>query len=149
MDEINKWISNKAMYLPILNDKIDFQIDGNQFRTNELWFPGFSLKAGIYTDHGYRFRENEFQISDSWIPGKEEVVKFFDSKVFNTDTYFVSDDIMAIADLWFRLDTDKIIHTRNVFGISDLLGTIGGVELVLLQIAGMIFKDYFKFNFII
>lgn len=56
---------------------------------------------------------------------------------------------MMIAELFFRIDIDKILHSRVVYGISEMLGSIGGIELVLIQVAAVVFGEYFKLSFII
>jgi len=42
--------------MKVINDKIDFDIASNHvIRQSEVWLPSFKLKAGHFTDTGYRF----------------------------------------------------------------------------------------------
>ena len=50
--------------------------------------PAVKLKAGLYTDTGYRFRENVFKQYDHWIPGVNR-----GSRNFYDVTFFSSDEI--------------------------------------------------------
>ena len=52
----------------------------------------------------------------------------------------------AIAEFYFRLDVDKIKHSRIVFGFMDWLGAIGGVERALLKIIGFFIGGYISFH---
>ena len=61
MPEINTWLSQKIVHMRIINDKIDFtKFDEEAERQNEIWMPAIKLKPGLYSDTGYRFRENLF-----------------------------------------------------------------------------------------
>ena len=94
------------MHMIGLNNKIDFtKFDHTSVRQSEIWQNSVRLKAGTFTDLGYRFRENTFDKSDHWIPGvKESDLKFYDSVFFNTDQIGVPDDYPVIAEYWFRVD---------------------------------------------
>ena len=62
MDAINEWLHMKSAHLRVLNKKVDFSLYSDvEVRQNEIWLPAVQLKKGIYTDQGYRFRENEFE----------------------------------------------------------------------------------------
>ena len=70
MDEINMWLDKKAAHIRVLNKKVDFSLyDDSQVRQNEIWLPTVQFRAGIYTDQGYRFRQNYFDKEDHWFPG--------------------------------------------------------------------------------
>ena len=44
--------------------------------------------------------------------------EFFDYVEFNHDTYEVGEsDDSGIADLYFRLDVDQVIHVREVYSV--------------------------------
>jgi len=67
------------------------------------------LKAGTYSDTGYRFRKNVFEREDEWYPFyPKNSSKFYDFTLFNSDIYTVSEDLTNIAELYFRLETEKV-----------------------------------------
>ena len=75
------------MFTRVMNPQIDFTIDNNPVRENERWLPSFPLKTGSFSDVGFRFRLNIFNMLDSWVPGfSSTVIKFFDLVFFNCDT---------------------------------------------------------------
>ena len=93
-------------------------------------------------------------MSDSWVPGfPGNFINFYDITEFNSDTVEVKSDdpdihmpSKAIAEFYFRLDVDKIKHSRIVFGFMDWLGAIGGVERALLKIIGFFIGGYISFH---
>ena len=63
------WLEHKSMRMRVLNDKIDFtKFDKHAIRQSEAWLNSIKLKAGTYTDLGYRLRENVFNKDDHWFP---------------------------------------------------------------------------------
>lgn len=73
--------------------------------------PAVQLQAGIYTDTGYRFRENQFYKSDHWLPGVHESFSYYyDVTFFSSDRIVVDDDFNTIAEMYFRVKTDTLIH---------------------------------------
>ena len=116
-------------------------------RQNEIWMPSIPLKSGIFSDAGYRFRENKFLMKDNWLPGhKSNLELFFDVLFYNSETLSVTTDYMTVAELYFRLDIDNVVHTRHVFTFMDWLGAIGGIEKILLRFFIMIYGGYANFN---
>lgn len=83
---------------------------------------GFKLQKGIYTDIGYRWQFNQFDRSDHddlldfHNAGYHKPIHFYNSKLFNYDTYIKSDQDVdndfPIADIWIRLAIDQFQHTR-------------------------------------
>ncbi len=67
-DEIDKWIKYKTFRSRLLNQKINFDIWDKYKRENETWIPVMPLQRGKYTDGGFRFRKNLFNMNDSWVP---------------------------------------------------------------------------------
>jgi len=65
-------------------------------RQNELWLKSLPLKAGTFSDVGYRMRLNEFEKSDRWFPwfAFTPLVShyFYDYVYYNTDTFKVPED---------------------------------------------------------
>jgi len=106
----------------------------HHFRENEIWLPSVPMSAGFYSDTGYRFRENIFLMHDSWVPGvSSEQTHFYEVTTFNSDPLKVHTDHKVVAKMFFRIDVDKVIHTRKVFKFMDWLGAIGGIEKLLLK----------------
>ena len=91
-------------------------------------------------------------MSDLWLPGwPGNFINFYDLTEFNSDTVEVRKmgEFMpsrAIAEFYFRVDVDKIKHSRIVFGFMDWLGAIGGVERALLKIIGFFIGGYIQFH---
>lgn len=105
------------------------------------------FKSGFFSDAGYRFRENTLNTVDHWIPFiLPEKKNFYDISLFSSDTLQVSDEYNVICEMWFRIKTDAITHSRNVFGIMNWLGSIGGVNSVLIEIMGFFFCGFAEFN---
>ena len=105
------------------------------------------MEQGKYSDVGYRFRENEFDAKDSWVPGVPSTShQFYDLSVFNSDTLPVDENHHLIAQFFFRLEIDKIKHSRNVFSFMGWLGAIGGVEKILLKIMSFFLGGYASFH---
>ena len=87
----------------------------------------------MYTDAGYRFRMNQFNAADNWFPFiPASIHTFFDYKFYNSDTYDTgTTQGHLIAEMYFRIDTDKMEHSRQVYNLMDYLGDIGGIGDVL------------------
>lgn len=58
--------------------------------------------------------------------------KFYDVTTFNSDEYAVSENYPLIAEMYFRIKTDAIDHSRVVFSLMEWLGAIGGIEDILM-----------------
>ena len=145
MKNINKWLSTKAAHMRVLNMKIDFTLYSDQIiRQNEIWLPAVQLKAGIYTDQGYRFRENTFEKADHIIPGAGEgAQRWFDITFFSSDPIVVGDDFTILAEMYFRVKSDSISHSRSVYTIMDWLGDLGGIGEILKSTAALFLGGYF------
>ena len=71
------------------------------------------MTDGLFTDAGYRFRRNTFDRLDYWYPFIESTEQtFWDVKVFNSDTFLTGDETQPIAEIYFRLDIDEVLHSR-------------------------------------
>ena len=75
-----------------------------------------------------------------------ELIEFYDSSIFNHDTFDVNDHFTTIAEIYFRLDNNMIAHSRIEYGFSDLLGDIGGTAELLVKISAFLFSGYLSFN---
>ena len=81
-----------------------------------------------YSDVGFRFRTNNFYYWDHFGPyGNYANKTFFDFKFFNSDSYKVVEEHDVVAEIFFRLEIDEIIHYRDVGTFFDWLGDIGGI----------------------
>ena len=89
-----------------------------------------------YSDVGYRFRSNAFNFWDTFGPYDDYNIKnFFDFKFFNLDTYTVPNDHNLIAEIFFRLEIDEIMHYRDVGTFFTWLEAIGGIPEILKMFA--------------
>ena len=85
-----------------------------------MWLQSFPMRKYHFTDAGYRFRKNVFEKLDYWIPFIEpQEITFWDTTIYNQDT-FNSDvkhvgPLGAIAELWFRIAVDEVIHGRETY----------------------------------
>ena len=68
-DEIDLWLESKKVMFRVINDKIDYHGYQNMvIRQNEQMLPSIPLKAGSFSDSGYRFRKNFIRLDDNWLP---------------------------------------------------------------------------------
>ena len=147
MSEINKWLSTKTAHFRVINRQIDFNIKNNPIRESELWLPSFSLKSGLFTDCGYRYKENNFYMEDSWVPGVLGTKrKFYEIIEFNTDVLQTTTNFKYVAQIYFRLAGNKLDHQRVVFQFKDWLASIAGIERLLLRILTFVYGGYAQFN---
>jgi len=134
--------------LKLINQKIDFiSFNETAVRYNEVYIPAVPLGNGAYSDTGYRLRFNEFLRQDGWLFKKNIVNKFFDYVFFSSDTYpnAPSDNQKLISEMYFRLDSNQVTHSRDAFYIMDLISKLGGVERLLLKICGWFLGGYASF----
>ena len=132
----------------IVNNKVDFTDYHAHTKQSEMFLPSIPLSSGHFTDQGFRFRWNNFSGIDKWWPGYGTTTKhFFDVKQYNADTLNVdSSKFFKIAEIYFRIDTDKYNHTRYVFALIDWLGDVGGIGDVLKFFFIMFCGGYLSFN---
>jgi hypothetical protein len=50
-----------------------------------------------------------------------------------------------LANYYFRLDVNQVIHSRVVFSFMDFVGDLGGVPGFLIQCGGWIIGSYSAF----
>ena len=53
---------------------------------------------------------------------------------------------MTIAEMYFRINTDARQYHKSEYGLINLLGDVGGVELLLTQIFLCLFGGFIHFN---
>ena len=55
-------------------------------------------------------------------------------------------DMTKIAQLFFRIDVEKITHTKHAFQFIDWLGEIGGIQEILEKTFSFILGGYLLLN---
>ena len=146
--EIDEWLRTKKVMFSIINSKIGYKNYYDIVRQNEMFLPSIPLGPNTYSDTGYRFRQNTFEGEDSWNPFKpaNETI-FYDYTFFNTEVMVTdSSKTIRIADMYFRIDTDRYIHTRSMYSMMDWLGDVGGIGDVLKFGFLAFFGSYLSFN---
>ena len=117
----------------MLDPKIAFKNYNSFVRHSEILLQSFPLRKEYFTNSDYTLRKNHFEGVDHWFPYLN-----IDSKVFYDLLYSNSDTIQndegedaqtntEIASIYFRLATEKIEHSRQVYRLMDWLGDIGGI----------------------
>ena len=67
-------------------------------------------------------------------------------KFYNSDTFKVSKDKKVLAQMYTRLDTEVITHKRIAFDFMDLIGSLGGVNRIMMQLATYVIGGYAAFH---
>lgn len=74
-----------------------------------MWLPKVVLGKGKFSDTGYRFRKNSFNLlEDWWRVTDNKWIEFYNINHYNSDTYDVQDNFEPIADMYFRLEVNSI-----------------------------------------
>lgn len=95
-------------------------------------------------------RQNKFSKADSWEPwGSSTDVKFYDVTFFSSDSIIVGKEFGTLVEMYFRVNSDKIVHNREVFTMMNWLGSIGGIQQVLMDLFIFFFGGYAQFNAIV
>jgi hypothetical protein len=88
-------------------------------------------------------------LNDQIIGGTEQELNFYALTMYNEDTFDlapgVSDNMYAIADIYFRISTDQFNHVRSVENVIDFLGNVAGITDLLQQILIFIVGSYSVF----
>ena len=58
-----------------------------------------------------------------------------------------SKESTLLAEIYFRLHVDQILHQRKVNGFLNFLGTIGGIIEVLKNLTWVIYGSYASFHY--
>ena len=126
---MKEWLSDKTLQLRVFNLQIDFGLENNPFREHEYWLSSVSLKPDQFTEVGLRYRRNSFTMNDYWLPFFSSTeVQFYDVQTYNDYHYSLPGDHKYLAEIFFRLDVNEVIHYRRVYGIADWLSTIAGID---------------------
>ena len=65
---------------------------------------------------------------------------------FSSDTIYVGEDSTLLAEMYFRIKADMVLHKRVVFALMDWLGSLGGVGNILMKIINFFCGGYLQFN---
>jgi hypothetical protein len=145
-EEIEEFIRYKSVGFKTLNENIDFTLRGDKaVRYYEIFVKSSPLRSGYFTDAGHRLRYNQFLRTDFWWTTARRTDEFFDYVFYNSDTYEVPTTKTEIAELYFRLDQSQVTHTRKVFSFMDFVASMGGINRILLQIAGFFYGGFAAF----
>jgi hypothetical protein len=106
-----------------------------------------TLSSGKFTDAGYRYRLNTFIRTDKWWVSKEIEQPYYDYVFYNSDTFEVSKNETAIAEMYFRIDVDQMVHHRQVFSLMDFFGSVGGINQILTEVAVLIYGSFASYYF--
>ena len=71
---------------------------------------------------------------------------FYDVTHYNTDCFTTTPGQHAIADMFFRLNTDQVRSSRRTLKVMDMLGKLGGNHMTLTVFLTYLFGKFFSFN---
>lgn len=148
-DSIDNFTRNKKVGGKIINQKIDFTtFNDYAVRFNELYIPSIDMRYPSYSDTGYRFRYNIFDRADGYAYPINKDNVFFDYFNYNGDTFQGAPEGLEhlIVEQYFRLEVDQTSHGRQVYNLMDFIGDLGGVQGIMLQIAGWLIGSYSAFH---
>jgi len=103
------------------------------------------MRKGLYTDASYRFRKNEYYRNDKWYPSPDDELNFYDVVRYNYDTYEVDDNWTKISYVYFKINTDKMIHLRTVYNMVDYFGALGGISDLMTKTFLFFVASYLSF----
>ena len=145
-EEIDEWTQYKYATFKYISSKIDLKERLKRaVNQEEIMIIQTPLRAGVFTDGGYRLRYNTFKRQDYWWTGYKTIDVFFDYYFYNHDEFEVPKSSKVIAELYWRLNSDQVTHWRKAFSLMDLFGALGGVSKILLQVCGFTIISYSKF----
>lgn len=86
-------------------------------------------------------------MKDSWIPGtSSSEINFFDTVDFNQDVIPAHPQHPLLAQIYWRIDVNELLHERVVFQFKDWLASIAGIEKFLLKYLTMVFGGFINYN---
>ena len=71
---------------------------------------------------------------------------FYNIVTYNRDTVDVRHDYTKLAYMYFRIDVDEVVHTRQVYEFSDFLGDVGGITGVLTETTVFVIGGFLAWN---
>ena len=130
----------------IISEQVDFNNRGLlAVRQNEVFAPSLPIQTGYFGDFGCRLRYNVFHRQDMWWSGKVNENPFFDYIFYSADIYETFAERTELAEFWFRLDVNQIVHKRIVFSFMDFVGALGGVPGFLLKMGSLVVGGFSAF----
>lgn len=147
--DMNKWLESKIVNIRYNDKTVNFQ-DSEKYVGYTTQY-GYSMKLlGDFTDIGYRFRQNIYNTQDFWYWPITDTSTFFNLETYNYSPVNVPDKEVTkakkIAEVWFRLDTNVMDHTKQVTSFTQFLSSLAGMLGFLFTIAGSIFGSYICFQ---
>lgn len=76
-------------------------------------------------------------------------MQFYDITFFSSDTIIVGKDYGTLVEMYFRINSDLITHNREVFTMMNWLGSIGGIQQIMIDVFIFFFGGYAQFNAIL
>ena len=107
--------------------------------------PMIPLKKHTFSNTGYRLRKNIFNMKDQIIFGTQNEKVFYDTVLYNSDTILTDQKQEVIAEMYWRVDVDKMEHSREVYTLMDYLGDVGGIPDVIMFTLMLLFGHYINF----
>jgi len=83
-EEIEDWIEDKSIFVQGLNVNANYLSREEFTKTADAFMRSIKL-SGFFTDAGYRFRPNTFEIKNHWLGHYELLKNFYDIVFFNND----------------------------------------------------------------
>jgi len=67
------------------------------------------MTPGVFRDSGIRVRENKYSNEESWT-GLSAAIEdiYYDVEPYNNDSITVDPEFMKVAEIYFRMSTDRI-----------------------------------------
>lgn len=86
-------------------------------------------------------------MQDHWIPfSGSKKLEFFDVVTYNNYQYALPGDHKYLAEVFFRIDVNEIIHFRKVYDFGSWLASIAGIEKLLLKWITFFFGGFLQYN---
>jgi hypothetical protein len=68
---------------------------------------------------------------------------------FNDYHYSLPGEHKYLAEIFFRLDVNEVVHYRKVYGFGDWLATVAGIERLLLKWVTFVLGGWIQYNAVI
>lgn len=80
---------------------------------------------------------------DYWLPFfTTEKMTFYNVVKFNDYHYSMPKPHKYLAEIFFRIDVNEVIHYRTVYSLGSWLGAIAGIERLLLKWVTFLFGGF-------
>ena len=89
-------------------------------------------------------------MSDYWVPFfSSEKIEFFDVIKYNNYHYSLPGEHKYLAEIFFRIDVNEVIHYRKVYGFGNWLASVAGIEKLLLKWITFAIGGWIQYNAVI